>query len=248
MKIEEGIHLFHGDCLEVLKKLPSNSIDLVLADPPYGVLKYNTHWDNVIDLDILWSELNRVKKQKTPILLFAQQPYASALVSSNLKQFKYEWVWDKHISRGMQSAKFKPMVRHESILVFGDKGHNYYPIMVERDKPIKRKLYKKDDTYFHGENDGEYRTYTHKNPETILTGFWEKNKGKVHPTQKPVSLLEYLIKTYSKEEDIVLNFCFGSNSTGVAAYNTNRKYIGIEKDPIFFEIGKNRLQELIDNQ
>jgi site-specific DNA-methyltransferase (adenine-specific) len=241
MKIQDGIHLFHGDCLEVLKKLPDNSIDLVLADPPYGKMAHGNRWDKIIDFDVLWAELSRITKEKTPIVLFSQQPFASSLINSNFSKFKYEWIWDKHISRGMQTAKFKPMVRHENILVFGEQGHNYFPIMIERDKPIKRKAYPKDDTYFNGKNDGEYRTYTHKNPETILEGFWEKNRGKIHPTQKPISLLEYLIKTYSKEGDIVLDFCYGSNSCGVAAFNTKRKYIGIEKDDKFYEEGKNRL-------
>jgi site-specific DNA-methyltransferase (adenine-specific) len=240
MKIENGIHLYHGDCLEVMTKLPDNSIDLILSDPPYG--KTNTSdWDKVIDLDLMWKELNRIKKEKSPVVLFGQQPFASRMVNSNIRKFKYEWIWDKHISRGMQSAKFKPMVRHENILVFGEKGHNYYPIMVERDKPIKRKFYRKNTTFFGGEKDDEYRVYTHKNPETILEGFWEKNKGKIHPTQKPVSLMEYLIETYSQEGEIVLDFCCGSNSTGIAAINKNRRYIGIEKDDEFFKAGKDRL-------
>jgi site-specific DNA-methyltransferase (adenine-specific) len=240
MKIKEGIHLYHGDCLEVMKKLPDNSIDLVLSDPPYAKLN-TSNWDKIIDLDLMWKELNRIKKHKSPVVLFAQQPFASRLVNSNIKKFKYEWIWDKHISRGMQTAKFKPMVRHENILIFGEEGHNYYPVMVERDKPIKRKFYPKDKTFFGGGNDGEYRVYTHKNPETILAGYWEKNKGKIHPTQKPVSLMEYLIETYSHEGEIVLDFCYGSNSTGLAAINKNRRYIGIEKDDGFFEKGKNRL-------
>lgn len=241
MKVDQNTHLFHGDCLEVLKKLPDNFIDLVLADPPYEKLKYDTHWDNGIDFDLLWVELHRITKPQAPIVLFGQQPFTSKLIMSNLKNFKYEWVWDKHIPRGMQTAKHRPMNRHENILVFGDKVTNYFPIMVERDKPIKRKAYPKDKTYFRGDNDGEYRTYTHINPSTIIQGCWEKNKGKIHPTQKPVSLMEYLIETYSKEGDMVLDFCFGSNSTGVSAKNLKRKYIGIEKDKKFFDAGYSRL-------
>lgn len=241
MQIEKGIHLFHGDCLEVLKKLPDNSVDLVLADPPYEKMKNTSKWDSIIDLEKMWSELKRIRKDKSPIVLFSQQPFTSKLISSNLDEFKCEWIWDKHISRGMQTAKYKPMVRHENILVFGNPNLNYYPIMVERDKPIKRKLYKKDNTFFYGSTDNKVREYTHKNPETILEGFWEKNKGKIHPTQKPVKLLEYFIKTYSKEQELVLDFCYGSNSCGIAASNTNRKYIGIERDDTFFEAGKERL-------
>lgn len=241
MQIEKGIHLFHGDCLEVLKKLPSNSVDLILADPPYEKMKYAASWDSIINLDKMWEELKRIRKDKSPILLFSQQPFSSKLIHSNFNEFKCEWIWDKYIPRGMQTAKYKPMVRHENILVFGNPNLNYYPIMVKRDKPIKRKLYKKNSTFFIGKNDGEYREYTHKNPESILEGFWENNKGKIHSTQKPVALLEYLINTYSKEEELVLDFCYGSNSCGIAAANTNRKYIGIEKDIKFYEAGRDRL-------
>lgn len=239
--MRNDFQLYHGDCLEVLKGLPDNSIDMVLADPPYGIMTKSTDWDNIIDLARLWEQLNRIKKDKSAVVMFSQQPFSSKLVMSNLSNYRCEWIWDKHIARGMQTARYKPMCKHENILVFGNPSLNYYPIMVDRDKPVKRRAYPKGKTYFNGENDKEYRLYTQKHPDTIITGCWENNTGKLHPTQKPVTLLEYLIKTYSKEEETILDFCYGSNSTGIAAYNTNRKYIGIEKDEIFFEMGKQRL-------
>jgi site-specific DNA-methyltransferase (adenine-specific) len=242
--MKSDIQLIHGDCLEKLKDIPDNSIDLVVSDPPYGKMGHLNHWDNVIKFDLLWPELRRIAKDKAAILLFAQQPFASHLVLSNLSQYRCEWIWDKHIARGMHTAKYQPMGRHESILVFGNQNLNYYPIMVERDKPIKRKCYTKNKTHFYGENDGEYRTYTHINPDTIIRGCWEANRGKIHPTQKPVSLMEYLIKTYSKEGETVLDFCTGSNSSGVAAFYTNRNFIGIEKDETYFNLGKERLIKL----
>lgn len=241
MKIDSGIHLFHGDCLEVLKSLPDNSIDLVLADPPYEKMKYAASWDSMIDLDKMWGEIKRVRKDKSATVLFSQQPFASKLIHSNESEYKCEWIWDKYIARGMQTAKYKPMIRHENILIFGNPNLNYYPIMVKRDKPVKTKAYPKGKTFFTGTNDQEYRVYTHKNPVSILEGFWETNRGKIHPTQKPVALLEYLINTYSKEGEIVLDFCYGSNSCGIAAINTKRKYIGIEKDDKFYEAGKDRM-------
>jgi site-specific DNA-methyltransferase (adenine-specific) len=242
--MKSDIQLIHGDCLEKLKDIPDSSIDLVLADPPYGKLTYVSTWDKVINFDLMWPELRRVTKDKSPILLFAQQPFTSRLVMSNISQYKCEWIWDKHIARGMNTAKYHPMCRHESILVFGNKNLNYYPIMVERDKPIKRKCYTKNKTHFGGVNDGEYRTYTHINPDTIIRGCWEPNRGKIHPTQKPVSLMEYLIKTYSQEGDTVLDFCTGSASSAVAAFNTNRKFIGIEKDEEYYKLGVKRVKNL----
>jgi site-specific DNA-methyltransferase (adenine-specific) len=245
MKIREGIHLFNGDCLEVMKKLPSNSIDLILADPPYEQ-NVRLKWDKMIDFESLWVELGRIAKDKAPIVLMGNQPFTTDLINSKRDWFRYEWVWDKHIPRGMHQAKSQPMRKHENVIVFSKNyPTNYFPIMEERDKPIKRKNYNKNskgiDGHYKEDQTDKWFEYTHKNPNTIITGCWEKNKGKVHPTQKPVSLMEYLIKTYTKENDLVLDFCFGSNSCGVAALNTNRKYIGIERDKNYFEQGKERI-------
>lgn len=249
---EDGYKLMHGDCLEEMKNLPDNSIDCVIADLPFQQ-NCRLSWDKIIDFDKLWPELDRITKDKTPIILHGNQPFTTDLINSKREWFRHEWVWDKHIPRGMNQAKYQPMRKHENILVFSKNyPHNYYPIMVERDKPIRRKNYTKNNKGINGkyvDNEDKWFVYTHKNPHTIIEGCWEKNRGKIHPTQKPVSLMEYLIKTYSQEGEIVLDFCFGSNSTGIAAYNTNRKYIGIEKDGQYFELGKERLLNyIVENQ
>lgn len=249
MKIDKNTHLFHGDCLEVIKKLPDNFVDLVLSDPPYEQ-NPRLKWDKIIDFDRLWPELDRVTKSKSPIVFMGNQPFTTDLINSKREWFRYEWVWDKQIPRGMHQAKHQPMRKHENVLVFSKEKHmNYYPIMEERDKPIRRKNYNKNskgvDGNYKESQDDKWFTYTHKNPNTIITGCWEANRGKIHPTQKPVSLMEYLINTYTKEEEFVLDFCFGSNSCGVAAKKLNRKFIGIEKDEDYFNVGH---QRLISNQ
>jgi site-specific DNA-methyltransferase (adenine-specific) len=252
MMVNKGIHLFNGDCLEVMKRLPDKSIDLVLCDPPFE-FHPRLKWDKVIDFDLMWESLERIVKDKTPIVFMGNQPFTTDLINSKRDWFRYEWVWDKHIPRGMHQAKYQPMRKHENVLVFcKEKRSNYYPIMVERDRPVVVKNYNKNSKGV----DGNYRedqskksfVYTHKNPSTIITGCWEKNSGKIHPTQKPVSLMNYLIRTYTKENDVVLDFCFGSNSTGLAAKETGRRYIGIEQNEKYFEMGRKRLSEHQNDQ
>ena len=175
-----------------------------------------------------------------------QQPFTSDLVSSNREWFRYEWFWDKHIPRGMHQAKQQPMRKHENVIVFSKNyKHNYYPIKVPRDKPMTTWNVTKNSKGIgdYVDNESKIFTYTDKNPTSIITGCWEANKGytRYHPTQKPITLMEYLIKTYTQEEDTVLDFAAGGFSVGVSAKNTNRKFIGIEKDPVYFEIGKNRV-------
>lgn len=238
-------NLILGDCLEKMKDIPTQSVDLVLTDPPYGTTACS--WDEVIPFDKMWGQLKRITKIRSAIVLFGSQPFTSALIMSNPKMFKYEWVWDKHIPRGFQVAKYRPMMRHENISVFGEGKLNYYPIMVERDKPVKVKNYSKKNKLSSNDigkyNDGRSFIYTHKSPDSIIEGCWEPNKGKLHPTQKPVSLLEYLIKTYTLEDETVLDFTMGSGSTGVAAVNLNRNFIGIEKEENYFEIATKRIEE-----
>ena len=194
----------------------------------------------------MWEQLKRIVKPNGAIVMTASQPFTTTLISSNMKMFKYCWVWDKHIPRGFQVAKYRPMNRHEDICIFGDGKIKYNPQMIERDKPVTVKNYSKKQKV--SSNDiGKYNdesksfTYTHRNPDTIIEGCWEANAGKVHPTQKPVALMEYLIKTYTQEGETVLDFAAGSFTTGVACKNTGRKFIGIEKDVGYFEIAKQRL-------
>jgi len=239
-----AMNLMLGDCLERMKEIPDGSVDLILADPPYGTTACK--WDSIIPLDQMWAELKRVIKPSGAIVMTASQPFTTTLISSNMKMFKYCWVWDKHIPRGFQVAKYRPMNRHEDVCVFGNGKIKYNPQMIERDKPVTVKNYSKKQKV--SSNDiGKYNdesksfTYTHRNPDTIIEGCWEANAGKVHPTQKPVALMEYLIKTYTQEGETVLDFVMGSGTTGVACKNLGRSFIGIEKDAGYFEIAKQRL-------
>ena len=238
------VKLLQGDCLELMKDIPDGSVDMILADLPYGTTACK--WDTIIPFEPLWEQYERIIKDNGAIVLTASQPFTSALVMSNPKWFKYEWVWDKHIPRNFINAKIMPMQKHENVLVFGEGKLNYYPQMTKRDKPVRVKNYsKKKDSAYKLNSDGtdnEYRVYTHRNPDTIIVGKWEANKGKVHPTQKPVSLMEYLIKTYTVEGETVLDNTMGSGTTGVACKNLNRKFIGMELDEEYFEIAKNRIE------
>ena len=236
--------IYNEDCLIGMQRIPDKSIDMILCDLPYGTSACK--WDVVIPFEPLWEQYKRIIKDNGAIVLFGSEPFSSYLRMSNIKQYKYDWVWDKHIPRGFQTAKYRPMNRHENIMVFGDGAIKYYPIMILRDKPVKVKNYSKKDKT--SSNDiGKYNdssrefVYTHRNPDTIIEGLWEANAGKVHPTQKPVPLMEYLIKTYTNEGELVLDNCIGSGTTAIACINTNRNYIGFELDKGYFEIAQNRI-------
>ena len=239
-----GSALFQGDCLDIMPLIPNKSVQLILADLPYGTTACK--WDVIIPFDLLWEQYKRIIKDNGAIVLTASQPFTSALVMSNPKMFKYEWIWDKHIPRNFINAKIMPMQKHENVLVFGKGKLKYNPQMTLRDKPVIVKNYSKkdkDSVYklnSDGSNSKSY-TYTHRNPDTIILDCWEANKDKIHPTQKPVALFEYLIKTYTNEGDLVLDNCMGSGTTGVACVNLNRDFIGIEKDPKYFEIAVSRV-------
>ena len=231
--------IIHGDCLEVMPQIPSGSIDMILCDLPYGTTA--CAWDTIIPLEPLWAEYKRIIKKHGAIVLTASQPFASALVMSNPKGFKHEWVWDKVRPSGFQVAKYKPMQRHESVLVFTSEGErvNYFPIMELRDKPVKGRVASSSESSPLKYSDGKTRTYTHKNPQSII--IFPKPNRAVHPTQKPVSLFEYLIKTYTNKGEIVLDNCIGSGTTAIAALNTGRYFIGIEKEKKYFDIAKERI-------
>jgi len=246
--------LILGDCLEKMKEIPDRSVDAVITDPPYGTTACK--WDSVIPFEPMWSELKRVIKPNGAIVLFGSQPFTSALVMSNIKLFKYEWIWDKHIPRGFQVARYRPMNKHENIMVFCDGKPNYYPIKIKRDKPVTVKNYSKKNRSSSNDTGvachnlvGKYNdssksfTYNDRNPDTIIVGCWEANAGKFHPTQKTVALLEYLVKTYTNEGETVLDFTMGSGTTGVACHNLGRHFIGIEKDENYFNIAKQRIEQ-----
>jgi site-specific DNA-methyltransferase (adenine-specific) len=232
------IQLFKGDCLEVMKTIEDNSVDAIITDPPYGTTACK--WDSVIDFDLMWKQLNRIIKQNGAIVLFGSEPFSSALRMSNIKNYRYDWVWDKVKGGNFAILKYQPYKTHELISVFSNKTHNYYPIKTPQ-KERKGKVYSSSNSAPLKYNDGKERTYKDKHPKSILTISNANQKGKQHPTQKPVELMEYLIKTYTNENETVLDFTMGSGSTGVACKNLNRNFIGIEMDDNYFNIAKERI-------
>ena len=232
--------LYNGGCLEVMKKIEDNSIDMIICDLPYGTT--TCKWDTIIPFDPLWEQYNRIIKPNGAIALFGNEPFTSRLICSNLKGFKYRWDWNKKIPSGMSYAKYRPMQQTEDICIFTKNGEKtiYNPQMSKRDKPIKSGGMKESDSAFTKNFKPLNKTYEYKNPTTLIE-FDKIRKNSLHPTQKPVALLEYLIKTYTNEGETVLDNCMGSGSTGVACLNTNRKFIGIELDDDYFNIAKNRI-------
>ena len=243
---DKSIRLYNRDCLEVMDKLieAGVKVDAIICDPPYGTTACK--WDTVIPFDEMWKRLNKlVKNINTPIVLFGNEPFTSLLVCSNLKGFKYRWDWDKKIPSGMGYAKFRPMQQSEDISIFSLNGDKtvYNPQKIKREKPIKSGGTKHSESAPIANKDPNFKkTYDEKNPTTLIQ-FDKIRKGSVHPTQKPVALLEYLIKTYTNEGDMVLDFTMGSGTTGVACKNTNRKFIGIELDEKYFDIAVDRISK-----
>lgn len=235
------INLMQGDCLERMKEIADGSVDMILTDPPYGTTACK--WDSIIPLEPMWAHLKRIIKPNGAIVMTASQPFTSVLVMSNLKMFRSEWIWNKVTASGFQIAKHVPMKQHESVLVFSTKKPTYNPIMEKMEKPDSYKCYTKSESSPLSSNDGEKRTRTHKYPKTIITVSNANKKGGLHPTQKPVALMEYLIKTYTNEGETVLDFTMGSGTTGVACVNLNRNFIGIELDENYFKIAQTRIDE-----
>lgn len=234
--------LIFGDCLEAMKKIPDGSVDLILTDPPYGTTACK--WDTVIDFNLMWEQLNRIIKQNGAIVLFGSEPFSSALRMSNIKNYKYDWIWDKVAHSNPFLAKKQPLSTLENISVFYKKQCNYFPIMDNR-PPTKRGTSKPHKTDTKGESiiiNGSLETTT-QYPVKILRYSNADKTNRLHPTQKPVALLEYLIKTYTLENENVLDFTMGSGSTGVACKNLKRNFIGIEKDKEYFRIAKQRIED-----
>ena len=235
------IKLLQGDCLKLMQDIPDKSIDMILCDLPYGTTACK--WDSMIPFDPLWEQYKRIIKDNGAIVLFFSEPFSTELRHSNLKMFKYDWIWDKKIPSGMSYARFQPMRQTENISVFCKSKTVYNPQMIKRDKPIKGGGMSKGETTNNQKLVALHKTYDYKNPTNILV-FDKIRKGSLHPTQKPVPLLEYLIKTYTNENELVLDNCMGSGSTGVACINTNRNFIGMELDEKYFDIAKNRIEEI----
>ena len=237
--------IYHGDCIEGMKILPDNSVDMVLTDPPYGTT-YNK-WDTVVDMDAFWKEIKRVTKKNSAILIFTQMPFTAKVVMSNPKMFRYEWICEKANPTGFLNARRMPMKCHENVLVFYGKLPVYHPIM-EHGKPYRSKPKDKNSSNYNAvKRFCSENTTGMRFPRDVLKVSWRSAFGKtLHPTQKPVSLCEYFIKTYSNKGDIILDPFIGSGTTAVAAVNTERKYIGFEKDDKYFEVAKNRLEKLVN--
>jgi len=231
----------NGNCLDLMSGINDKSVDMILADLPYGVSACK--WDSVIPFEPLWAHYKRIIKDNGAIVLTASQPFTSALVMSNIKMFKYEWVWDKKLPSGMQIAKYRPMQRHENVLVFSNGTPKYYPIKTQQ-KERTGKIYSKSDSSPLAFDDGVLKTYKEKNPQSIIE-FYKRDKLMVHPTQKPVALFEYLIKTYTNEGELVLDNCAGSGTTAIACLKTNRNYILIEQESKYCEISNRRIAEFM---
>jgi site-specific DNA-methyltransferase (adenine-specific) len=249
--------LFHDDCFNILSNIENESVDLILCDLPYGTTACK--WDSVLPFDKLWAEYERIIKPNGVIVLTASQPFTSALIMSNLKMFKYEWIWNKVNGSNFMNIKNRPFKTQENICVFSKSSNfTFNPIRVDRtEKSLKRdgilserKIIKKGfvehySTFIESEytlaNDGK------KHPIDIITfSIHEKGRYKIkHPAKKPVALMEYLIKTYSNENDIVLDNCMGSGTTGVACSILNRQFIGIEKEKAYYDISVKRLSETL---
>ena len=230
------IKLLQGDCLELMKDIPDGSVDMILCDLPYGITKCK--WDSVIPFDALWEQYNRVIKDNGAIVLFAQGVFTHKLAMSNIAHYKYEWIWRKSFATGFLNSKRIPLRAHENILVFYKNPPTYNPQFTQG-KPYKTKngalspVYDKNFASVETVSDG--RRY----PIDVLDFKIEKG---LHPTQKPVALLEYLIKTYTNEGDTVMDNCMGSGSSGVSCVNTNRNFIGMELDKTYFDIAKQRIE------
>lgn len=240
--------LKQGDCLEIMKSIPDGSVDMILCDLPYGTT--DCKWDNIIPFERLWEQYNRIARPDTPIVLFAAQPFTTKLIHSNLKDFRYCWYWKKNNKTGFTYARYQPMRCIEDICVFYRKAPKYNPqglIKLENPKTRQKKDAGKD-TIYRIDSLLKKTVQQYTNYPIHLLEFANEatsNKNRLHPTQKPVKLLEYLIKTYTSEGDIVLDNCMGSGSTGVAVVNTNRCFYGIEKDNKYFDIAKQRIDNAV---
>lgn len=233
--------LQNGDCLELMKDVPDSSIDMILCDLPYGTT--DCKWDSVIPFEPLWQQYNRIAKENAAIVLFSAQPFTTKLIKSNLKQFRYCWYWKKNNTTGALFCKWQPLRCIEDICVFSKKKTTYNPQGIKKLEKSKMHIPSKDGVYKKKKNPSlqthtGYPKHLLEFPNVATSG-----KERVHPTQKPVELLEYLVKTYTNEGDTVLDNCMGSGSTGVAAVNSNRKFIGMELEKNYFNIAIERIKE-----
>ena len=242
-----NIDLKLGECITVMSDIPDSSVDMVLCDLPYGLT--TCAWDAIIPFDKLWSAYARIVKDDGAIVLTATQPFSSALVMSNPSWFRHEWIWEKGGSAGFQLAKYRPLQQHEHVLVFGKKSPRYYPIVEKRDAPCVLALGSPSKVSpLQGGYDGRKREYFYKHPTSILAGgdviTVDKKRGaNYHPSEKPVPLLAYLVQTYSRRGDTVLDNTMGSGSTGVACIDESRNFIGIEMSAEYYSVARDRIEK-----
>ena len=241
-----AVKLLQGDCLELMKDIPDGSVDMILADLPYGTTACK--WDEIIPFEPLWEQYERITKDNGAIVLTATQPFTSALVMSKPALFSHSWVWEKTKATNYVQARKKPMKYHEDIVVFAKKQHIYNPQMRKGFKPYKkvqRENYDKDGAVFKDTREpGSVSVSSGERFPSTVIKFGNPNNKSIHPTQKPVALFEYLIKTYTNKGDTVLDNVMGSGTTGVACKNLNRNFIGIELDEGYFKIATERINEM----
>jgi len=240
----QAIKCIFGEYEKVLPRIGSK-VDLILIDPPYGNTQCS--WDTPFNLIEMWEKINLVTNPNTPVLIFAQTPFDKILGFSNIKELKYEWIWEKIKATGHLNAKKMPMKAHENILVFYKKLPKYFPQKIRNMPPVNNYTKHTQDGPCYGKTrlgisgGGSTERY----PRSVLKFSSDTQKSKIHPTQKPIALLEYLIKTYTNENDTVLDFCMGSGSTGVACKNLNRKFIGVESNRIYYNRALDRIKTLV---
>lgn len=247
----EMFDLRHGNCLEEMKRIPDGSVDMILTDPPYGTTACK--WDSIIPLELMWLQLKRIIKPNGAIVMTASQPFTTTLIASNMKMFKYCWVWEKDNATNFLSSKYQPMKKHEDIIVFGQmaitystKGNMKYNPQMEKGRAYIQRSGKQKTEKHNAIARSKIEQVVTKNkgeryPSTIQK--FNRDKDKSHPTQKPIALMEYLIKTYTHEGETVLDFTMGSGTTGVACANLKRRFIGIELDGKYFGIAAGRIMD-----
>ena len=231
--------IYNEDCLIGMQRIPDGSVDAVICDLPYGTTQ--NVWDDIIPLDKLWEQYKRICKPNAAIILFSQQPFTAKLIMSNPKMFRYEWIWQKPKGTNFLNAKRIPMKIHENILVFYSKMPTYNPIMRTGFKPQITKRKKPQSSNYNYFSSKVCIQTDKRYPVDIIS--FNNDAEKLHPTQKPIKLVEYLIQTYSNEGDVVLDNCIGSGTTAIAAYNANRHFVGFEKDVEYFKIAEKRVKE-----
>ena len=241
------VTLMFGDCLDHMRGIPDGSIDMVLTDPPYGTTRCK--WDSVIAVEPMWEQLERVIKPNGAIIMTASQPFTSVLIMSNPKAFKYCWIWSKNKASGHLNAKKRPLVSHEDIIVFSCGKTPYFPQMTIGHKPGNYAKRRTHSEIYNKQKISEYGGQTTRYPKSVqhiqVVNNDGTGDGRYHPTQKPIALMEYLIKTYTKEGETVLDFAMGSGTTGVASMNLRRRFIGIELEEKYYNIAQHRIYPLL---